>query len=153
MANVTQKPAVESLRTWSAMQAPVTRNDERLRGLVGLDARQAPVEDVDLAELADHDVGPLDVAMNDALLVGEGDRLAHASKDGEPPAERESSVGQELVAQPSDDLAERVALDPPHGEVLDAFGAHRDAVDRHDRGVLELGLDASLTMEPRWLLA
>ena len=36
---------------------------------------QAPVDDDGLAEVADHDVGRLEVAVDDALAVGVGDRL------------------------------------------------------------------------------
>ena len=45
--------------------------------------REPPVEDLDLAERADHDVGGLQVAVDDAAAVRVGDRAADLLEDAE----------------------------------------------------------------------
>ena len=50
------------------------------------DLGQPPVHDLDLAERADHHVGRLQVAVDDAVGVGVADRLADLLEDGQEPA-------------------------------------------------------------------
>ena len=55
--------------------------------------REAPVDDLHLAEGADHDVRGLEVAMDDAARMGVGDGLAHLLEDREEPAELVGRIG------------------------------------------------------------
>ena len=50
------------------------------------DLGQPPVHDLDLAEGADHDVGRLQVAVDDAVGVGVADRLADLLEHRQQPA-------------------------------------------------------------------
>ena len=50
---------------------------------------QAPIDDECFAEIAEHDVSGLDVAVNDAARMGKGDRLARRHESSEQVAKRE----------------------------------------------------------------
>ena len=54
---------------------------------------QAPVHDVDLAEVADHDVGRLQVAVDHAARMGIGQGIADADEDVQQPAQRVFLLG------------------------------------------------------------
>ena len=69
-------PAGELLRRGVAR-----RSADRLHLGIELD-REPPVDDVDLAELAHHDVLGLEIAMHDLLRVGVVDRHADARQRG-----------------------------------------------------------------------
>ena len=58
---------------------------------VGDDARDAPVEHVDLAVVAEHDVRRLEIAMDDAARVRELDREADVDERARAAAARGSS--------------------------------------------------------------
>src|SRR5690606_29316178 len=49
---------------------------------------QAPVDNVDLAELADHDVVGLEVAVHDAAAMGKAHRVEHLHEDAQVPLEQ-----------------------------------------------------------------
>ena len=88
----------------------------------------------------DHDVGRLDVAVDDALLVGVLDRLADRHEQFQPLARRQVVV----VAV----FGDRHAVDQLHDEVRQAVGRgpgveHAGDVDMvHHRQGLPLGLEA-----------
>ena len=104
--------------------------------------RQAPVHDLHLAEAAHHDVGRLQVAVDDVVRVGVGERLADLLEDGREPAALGRRVGPRLQ-QP----VEGGALDELHGQEGPAVGQRAEVVDRRDGGVLQLAGDAGLVGE------
>jgi hypothetical protein len=53
------------------------------------DLRQTPVHDEDLAIVADHDVGGLEVAVHDAAGMGKGHAVADLEEDLEEIGKRE----------------------------------------------------------------
>ena len=66
---------------------------------------QAPVHDVDLAEIADHDVGRLQIAMDHAARMGVGQGVADVDEDVQQPAQRVFLLGRRgFVAQLVQDL-------------------------------------------------
>ena len=122
-----------------------TRAPDR-RELLG----EPPVEHVDLAVLAEDEIGRLEVAVDDALAVCVVDRTADPFERGEQMAAG-VTLGRVVVAAhtPGDDVREGDAADGLHREVGGAVGALADVVDRHDRRMLELTLDPRLAEEPR----
>ncbi len=121
----------------------------RFVALVGLaDLGQAPVEHVDLAELAEHQVLGLEVAVEHAppmrVLDGEADLPERVEQlVGRVLADR---VGILFVELPQD-VGERPSADALHREVLDARRREAEVVDRDDRRVLQLGLHTRLADE------
>jgi hypothetical protein len=96
-----------------------------------------------LAEGAHHDVGGLQVAVNDAASVGVGNRQADLFEDGEesPPA---ACRVRPLLQQ----RGERAALYELHGEVRPTVGLHAHPIHGNDAGVLQLAADLGLLHEP-----
>jgi hypothetical protein len=92
---------------------------------------EAPVDDDGLAELADEDVGGLEVAVDDALAVGVGDRLG----DGEHVGQERRGVRGGLA--PADEVGEGAPGDELHRVEGLAVGPASGLVDGDDRGVLE----------------
>ncbi len=108
----------------------------------------APVHDHHLAEAADHDVGRLDVAVEDAARVGERERVQDAQRRSRPAAQRVAAVVVGVAgAEPVEDVGERLALDVLHHEEVAALLVDAHVVDGHDVGVLELPDDADLLDE------
>ena len=103
---------------------------------------EAPVHDLDLAEAADHDVRRLQVAVDHALRVGVGDRLADLLEDGEEP--RPVLVGASSRRQ---ERRQRAAPHQLHRDEQPAVGQPAQLVDRHDARVLELPADLRLLDE------
>ncbi len=99
---------------------------------------EAEVEDLDLAVGRELDVGGLEVAVDDSLLVRRLERLGDLPRDGEGLVE-----GERPALQP---LGEVFALDELHDEGADAARL-LEAVDRGDVGVLQLGQDLRLALE------
>ncbi|MFO0745262.1 MAG: hypothetical protein U1F43_06220 [Myxococcota bacterium] len=114
------------------------------RGVVAHDG-QAPVDDLDLAELADHQVGRLQVAVDDALRVRVGDGLG-GPQDVAGAAAAARQRRRRVGAQ---ELVERLAAHDAQGELQAAVGARPEVVDGHDAGVLEGGQDGGLAPQPR----
>ena len=73
------------------------------------DLGESPVHDLDLAEGTDHDVGRLQVAVDDAAAVGVGDRLADL-------LERAGSRSDPSRPRALDEFRQRPALDELHGQ-------------------------------------
>ena len=109
-------------------------------GLVAaVDARDAPVEHVDLAEVTDHDVRRLEIAVHDVMLVRELDGAAHVDERA-----------QQALARPRAlRLRQRHAGEPLHREERQAPRVATDLVYGHDRRVLQARLDLRLAQEPR----
>ncbi len=100
---------------------------------VGERAGDAEVHHLHGAGLADHDVRGLDVAVDDAVLVAEVQRLAGVGDDldGLPGWDRSVAVH---------DVAQRHAVDVLHHDVGQRAGRRLGlpgVVDRHDRGVVQ----------------
>jgi hypothetical protein len=94
---------------------------------------EPPVHDHGLPERPDEDVGRLQVAVDDALAVGVGDRLRHrdeVGQEGEPRAERGALPEQRL---------QRPALDELHGVEGRPLRPEAGLVDGDDRRVLQPG--------------
>jgi len=112
---------------------------------------QPPVQHDDFAVLAEHHVGRLQVAMNDAPRVGIGDRVADVDDRLQQPPEFESRrrARPALLVVRFDGVAQRLAVDKPHRvERVSAVLVAGQFVHRHDVGVLQLARDLRLTDEP-----
>jgi hypothetical protein len=104
---------------------------------------EAPVDHHRLAVGAEQHVRRREVAVDDALTVGERDRLGrrdHRRQEREP-----LDQGRRLV----DRRAQRAAVDHAHRVERRAVGPPADLVDRHDAGVLQAGREPRLALEPR----
>ena len=107
-----------------------------LRGLLALDHRRAEVRDLDVALAANEDVGGLDVAMDDALVLRVFQRLAAFVDDLRDAPQREQVIHLAVFFQ-------RLALDVFHHHVILVALDHR-VVDLHDVRVRELAGECSL---------
>ena len=104
---------------------------------------QSPVDDDRLAVVADDDVVRLEVAVDDAAVVGVGDRVGHRQDAREqPPPLRVRVAGV-------DELVERAAGDQLHGVVRRAVRPAARLVDRDHVRVLEARGDDRLADEAR----
>jgi hypothetical protein len=103
-----------------------------------------------LAEVAEHDVGRLEVAVDHAAGVGELDGEADVGEAGQERAQREAGA-QSLVGGgvAGEDLGQGHAGDPLHDEERPAGVVDAEIVDGHDRRVIEETLDPRLADEAR----
>ena len=100
--------------------------------------RDSPVHEEHFAEGAHHDVGRLDVAVNEAPLVREGERVEELPEDVQAPLERPVSVRRRVARlQALEDRLEGLAPHAGHDEVERAVVVLADVVDGHDVRVLE----------------
>ncbi len=107
-------------------------------GPIGQHLREAEVQDLGLAGGRHHDVRGLDVAVDDAGRVGDGQGVGDLDGDGQRRKGDEGTAVQQLL--------ERVALDELHHDVDEpVLLAH--VVDRADVGVLEGRAQAGLPFE------
>ena len=138
---------VALLREERRVVARAPRTDHRLRrvGVVRAtdDLREAPVHDEDLAEASDHDVGGLQVAVQDAALVREGHRLRCAHQRLEE-AGRRPLLARRLVGQERCEVAPAHQL---HREVRPSTGVQPDVVHGDDARVVELAGHLGLGQE------
>ena len=109
---------------------------------------EAPVHHVHLAEGAHHHVVRLEVAVDHAPAVREGQRLARALEHAEHAPGAPARIAGRAALE---DLRERHALDQLHREVGAAVLVHADLVHGHDPGMVELARDARLVQEAREL--
>ena len=116
--------------TWPRAGQPAVRLDP---------LGQAEVGDLRLALPVEQDVGRLEVAVDDAALVGVVDGLGHLGHQPGRLARRQRAVGGLL--------GQAAALDEAHAEVVLAL-VLADLVDRHDVGVVEVGGRLGLDVEP-----
>ena len=105
--------------------------------------RQPPIDDQRLAEIAEHDIARLQIAMNDPAAMGIFDRVANVDKSAEQFPQLERSLAGRLrshvdVVERIDRVFETVAVDEPHRVERPAVGICSQAVDRHDARMLEL---------------
>ena len=113
-----------------------------------LQFREAPIEEVDLAEVAEHHVARLQVPVDDAARVREVKRLADARERRQQLAPRELPYRVHVpLAERGKDLLEGGAAQALHREVDVPLRIASQVVDRDDRGVLELALHARFAQE------
>ena len=99
---------------------------------------EAEVEDFDAAIVGDHDVGGLEVAMDDAFFVRGGERV------GESAGDVDDLCGGQAAGR--DEAVEGLAFDEFHGEEMDAVGFF-DREDGDDVGVIEGGDGAGFALK------
>ncbi len=102
------------------------------------DFGEAPIHDKDFAVFAEHDVGRLEVAMDDALGVGVGDGVTNFLVNTQQLMERVTvdHIGLAL-AQAVEHVLEGGAPDVFHGVIVLAGGVHAEVVDGDDVGMVE----------------
>ncbi len=129
------------------------RRGRRRIGGVRHEAADAPVHDVDLVVPADHQVGGLEVAVDDAALVGVADGVTHLEKVLDARRQGMVLVRRLLLlvkgARVGDQLAEGLPLDQLHRVGGPAARRDFEAVDRDDVRVVELGRHLDLAHEAR----
>ena len=108
-------------------------------------ARDPPVEHVDLAEVAEHDVRRLEIAVDDALRERELDRETHVRERAQQATPRRDRILGLAVQQ----RAQHGAREALHHEERLARAVDAEIVDGHHRGVLEPALDPRLAYEAR----
>ena len=99
---------------------------------------EAEVEDFDAAFVSDHDVGGLEIAMDDASLMRGGERIGHGFRDFDDLRGGESTGRHEAI--------ERLAFDELHGEEVDAVGLF-DGENGDDVRVIESRDGAGFALE------
>ncbi len=108
----------------------------------------APVHDLHFAKAPNHDVGRLEVAVNDAARVRKGDAFAQLQEHLEQTRQR--PLPQHVLvtgAQLGKDLVEAPALHQLHGEVQVALAVDADFVDGHNVGVFKLARNLGFFQE------
>ena len=113
---------------------------------------ESPVDDERLPVGAEHDVGRLEVAMEDTLAVGKRHGLAGRDQPAEQRPELEDlgtwvPVRPVLAVELLDRLVERVAPDQPHRIAGEPFTIVFEAVDGNDARMFELSGDLDLAEE------
>ena len=107
-----------------------------------------PIHHHDLAKLADDDIGGLEVAVDQALLVGEENSAEDFLKDLDAVGEGVAFVGGRIaVLEALDDIFEGLTFDVLHDEEVAAFCVDADVVDGGDIGVFKLPVDLDLFEE------
>ena len=100
---------------------------------------EPPVDDLHLAERADHHVRGFEVTVDHPARVGVGHGLSDLFVDGDQVDPLGIAVKQ---------FGERPALNQLHGEARAAVRLEPETVDRNDAGVLKLPPDLGLLHEP-----
>ena len=106
----------------------------------GFQAGQPPVHDLDFTEGADHHVGRFQIAVDDALRMREGNRLANRFEDLHE--WRGFAAGAEEMSQ-------SVATDEFHRQERPAVGKRAERVDRRNAGVRKPGRDLRFSYEAK----
>ncbi len=112
---------------------------DRHPGLSG-ELGQAEIQDLGRPVRSDHDVARLDVAVDDAVLVGLGQALGHLGGEAQ-------RVGRRKVAA-GDPVLQGFALVAGHDDVEAAVGRFVDLVDGADVGMVEARGGPGLVDEP-----
>ncbi|MEZ4307609.1 MAG: hypothetical protein R3F14_06130 [Polyangiaceae bacterium] len=111
-------------------------------GRIAVVGDEAPVGDEDLAELADEHVGGLEIVVEEAAVVGEGDGVRGGEEDLDVRVEIDLA-GLPLLAEP---VLPGAPADELHDEGRALVGLDQ-VVHGDDAGVIELGADARLGQE------
>ena len=114
------------------------------------DAGQAPIHHIDLTEAPDHDVLGLEVAVNDAAVMGERNGLHGLEQRADQAADGPLSL---TLAEVADHRAQILTLHQRHGEVQAPVLVESEVVDRDDCRVIQLTGDLRLLEEARELTA
>ena len=117
----------------------VTRLGERLGAR---ELAHAEVEDLGRSFVAQEDVAGLEIAVNNALLVGRTERAADADEDGDRKARRDDVLARELVS-------EGAAVEALHDDVHRAVGHLIEVVHARDVRMVDVHLDVGLAAEAR----
>ena len=114
---------------------------------------QPPVDHDGLAVGAQHDVGRLDVAMDNSVRVGILNDITYIDEaseelpEGQRPLARRGPRAGGIPVEPRDGIAERLAPDQPHDVIRAAFAVMPEAVHGDDPRVFQPPGDLGLPFE------
>ena len=112
------------------------------------DFGNAPIHDQYFPEFADHDVGRLEVPVNDAFGMGIGNGIAGFAKDIEQPRERIPVDGGRLaLTQTVQHFLEGGAAHKFHGVIIATLGIHAEIVDWYNMRVIQSSEDEGFLSE------
>jgi hypothetical protein len=116
---------------------------------------QPPVHDIDLAELAHHDIVRFEIAVHDPAGVRVGHGFTDPQKGLDEPGERPLTgllgprAGLDAQVNTANGLRERLPLEQFHRQPQAAVGQAPMVVQGHDGRVIELRGDLRLFEKPR----
>src|SRR5262249_18177629 len=103
-----------------------------------LNSSQPKVEDDGPAVVVHEDVAGLEIAVNDAQLVGGGNRVADDDKQSDDTLDRQSVLADVFIQWPAGDAIH---------DVIKAAGGDAAVMNRDDIGMIEPAEDANLARE------
>ncbi len=105
--------------------------------------RESPIDHLHLAESPHHHVQWFEIAMDDALRVGIGDRLGDLFEDLQEPGQL--MLGRRPLAE---QFGQRAALNQLHAEKRTTVGQAADLMHGRNARMLKLPRDTSFLEEP-----
>ena len=109
---------------------------------------EAPIDHERFPKRAEHDVGGLQVAMDDVAAMSKGDGVANADEPGEQVTKIErGEITVARLVKFFDRCREGFSLDEPHGIERAAVGMDAQPVHGYDAGVFQVARDFCLRDE------